>query len=98
LVLSVGAQSSTTPSLPFTFVWGAGVGPARDPELQIRVYHDARLAEACGTSGDPAHPGLRRLAVNVPREHGRRWACNMLLNKWLEYCAGSGHRFASPAS
>jgi uncharacterized protein YqiB (DUF1249 family) len=39
---------------------------------------------------------LRRLAADLPREHGRRWSCNMLLNKWLEYCAGNGHRFALP--
>ena len=24
---------------------------------------------------------------------GRRWARNVLLNKWLEYCAERGHRF-----
>jgi uncharacterized protein YqiB (DUF1249 family) len=47
------------------------------------VYHDARLAEACSTGVEP--------------RRGARWSCNMLLNKWLEYCVGSGHRFAVPA-
>jgi hypothetical protein len=97
LELSVSEQCRYTTTLRMTYLFGDGVAPARDPELKIRVYHDARLAEACSTSADPAHPGLRRMAANVPREHGRRWSCNMLLNKWLEYCAGSGHRFASPA-
>ena len=71
---------------------------AREPELEIRVYHDARLAEACGTGGATAHPGLMRLAAAVEPGRGERWSCNMLLNKWLEYCVGSGHRFAVSSS
>ncbi len=46
------------------------------PELSVRVYHDARLAEAQGGESAP-----------------ERWARNMLLNKWLEYCVERGHRF-----
>ena len=68
-------------------------GPVRDPGLEIRVYHDARLAEARATSVEPAHPQLRKLSASLPRDSDRRWSCNMLLNKWLEYCAGTGHRF-----
>ncbi len=98
LELSVREQSRYTTTLGMTYLFADGVSPVRDPELEIRVYHDARLAEACGTSADPSHPGLRRLAASVARDHGRRWSCNMLLNKWLEYCAGTGHRFALPAA
>lgn len=47
------------------------------PELGIRIYHDARLAEAQG-GGESA---------------AQRWTRNMLLNKWLEYCVERGHRF-----
>lgn len=94
LELSVVEQSRYTTTLGMTYL----LGDERLPELEIRVYHDARLAEACGTAADPAHSRLRRLAADVAREHGRRWSCNMLLNKWLEYCAGNGHRFALPAA
>ena len=52
-----------------------------------------------GTHGAaPSHPRLRRLVAGVAPNHGKRWSCNMLLNKWLEYCVGSGHRFAVPAA
>lgn len=94
LELSVIEQSRYTTTLDMTYL----LGDERLPELEIRVYHDARLAEACGTTADPSHPRLQRLAANVAREHGRRWSCNMLLNKWLEYCAGNGHCFALPAA
>lgn len=94
LELSVVEQCRYTTTLGMTYL----LGEERLPELEIRVYHDARLAEACGTAADPVRPQLRRLAADVAREHGRRWSCNMLLNKWLEYCAGNGHRFALPAA
>jgi hypothetical protein len=46
----------------------------------------------------PSHPRLRKLVAKAAVSRGRRWSCNMLLNKWLEYCVGSGHRFAVPAA
>ncbi|MGH8252137.1 MAG: DUF1249 domain-containing protein [Steroidobacteraceae bacterium] len=98
LELSVLKQCRYTTTLALSYLFGDGAQAAREPELEIRVYHDARLAEACGTAADPAHPRLQRLAADVAREHGRRWSCNMLLNKWLEYCADNGHRFALPAT
>ena len=52
--------------------------PLALPDLRVRVYHDAHVAEAQG-AGDGTQ---------------ERWARNMLLNKWLEYCADRGHRFA----
>jgi len=33
------------------------------------------------------------LRAVLRRELDERWARNVLLNKWLEYCAERGHRF-----
>ncbi len=96
LELSVVEQCRYTTTLGMSYLFDDSDGPVRDPELEIRVYHDARLAEARATAVRPAHPQLRRLSAGLPRECDRRWSCNMLLNKWLEYCAGTGHRFAPP--
>jgi len=98
LELSVVEQCRYTTALNMTYLFGEGAGRTREPGLEIRVYHDARLAEACGTAAAPSHPRLRLLAAGVARNHGQRWSCNMLLNKWLEYCAGNGHRFSIPAT
>lgn len=65
------------------------------PDMQIRIYHDACLAEARSCSDSPPHPALDRWHHSLRGELDRRWARNMLLNKWLEYCAERGHRFAS---
>jgi uncharacterized protein len=68
-------------------------GAVMDPDLEVRVYHDARLAEARGYGDFDRHPELRRLRSGLKRELDPRWSRNMMLNKWLEYCAERGHRF-----
>jgi len=40
---------------------------------------------------------LRALRSRLERELDQRWARNVMLNKWLEYCVERGHRF-SPAT
>ncbi len=64
-----------------------------DPDLEICVYHDARLAEVRSFRGFKRHPQLSRLHSGLKRELDQRWSRNMLLNKWLEYCVERGHRF-----
>lgn len=65
----------------------------RDPDLEVCVYHDARLAEVRSFRGFQRHPHLSKLQTGLKRELDQRWARNMMLNKWLEYCAERGHRF-----
>ncbi len=65
----------------------------RDPDLEVCVYHDARLAEVRSFCGFRRHPELSRLESRLKRELDQRWSRNMLLNKWLEYCAERGHHF-----
>jgi uncharacterized protein YqiB (DUF1249 family) len=96
LELSVVEQCRYTTAFRMTYLLEEDAAMTREPQLDVRVYHDARLAEACGTG--PVHPRLRGLAAGVAASRGERWTCNMLLNKWLEYCVESGHRFAVPAS
>jgi uncharacterized protein YqiB (DUF1249 family) len=65
----------------------------RDPDLEVCVYHDARLAEVRSFRGFQRHPQLARLQSGLKRELDQRWTRNMMLNKWLEYCAERGHHF-----
>ena len=67
--------------------------PLRDPDLEVCVYHDARLAEVRSFRGFQRHPQLAKLHSGLKRELDQRWTRNMMLNKWLEYCAERGHRF-----
>jgi uncharacterized protein len=65
----------------------------RDPDLEVCVYHDARLAEVRSFRGFHRHPQLSKLQSGLKSELDQRWARNMMLNKWLEYCAERGHHF-----
>jgi uncharacterized protein len=76
-----------------TYEFQVGAVCIRDPDLEVCVYHDARLAEVRSFRGFQRHPQLARLQSGLKRELDQRWTRNMLLNKWLEYCAERGHRF-----
>lgn len=70
-----------------------------EPNLHIRIYHDARLAEVLA-----AHlrhlPAFDAESLLTHRTDGaqlyRRWKANRFLFKWLHYCLRQGHRFTPP--
>ena len=101
LLLSVVARSPYTTTLNLTYLLrephGARACPESGPDMGIRIYHDARLAEAQNWASTHEHAGLKALRTRAERELDQRWARNVMLNKWLEYCAERGHRF-SPAT
>ncbi len=76
-----------------TYEFDGGAAQVRDPDLEVCVYHDARLAEVRSFRGFQRHPQLSRLQSGLKRELDQRWTRNMMLNKWLEYCAERGHHF-----
>ena len=99
LVLEVAERAPYTTTLQLTYLLPAPAGaPAgsveRYPDVRIRIYSDARLAEAQQWATSLGHPALRALRRDVERELDQRWALNMMLNKWLDYCMERGHRFA----
>jgi uncharacterized protein YqiB (DUF1249 family) len=76
-----------------TYEFATEAAPLRDPDLEVCVYHDARLAEVRSFRGFHRHPQLSKLQSGLKSELDQRWARNMMLNKWLEYCAERGHHF-----
>jgi uncharacterized protein YqiB (DUF1249 family) len=100
LLLTVTEQTPYTTGLNLTYLLveeagtaGMPTQPQRFPDVRIRVYADARLAEAQQWAQRPGHPALKALRRYAERELDQRWALNMMLNKWLEYCLERGHRF-----
>jgi uncharacterized protein YqiB (DUF1249 family) len=89
-----------TSELILTYRFGQEHGPpVAEPDLRIRVYHDARLAEVVTAHlRHPAFLAADRLASGRPdRIHlYNRWRINRFLYKWLSYCLRQGHRFVEP--
>ena len=99
LLLNVTDRSPYTTTLNLTYHLGDGAdGAALEyPDMSIRIYHDAHLVEAQEWAGAHPHAVLQALRRRAERELDQRWARNVMLNKWLEYCLERGHRF-SPAT
>ena len=82
-----------TTTLRMTYWFEEKGAPIADPDLTVRVYHDARLAEALAARIAHRHTVLQDLDRAHTAELGRRWRVNMLLNKWLDYLLDVGHTF-----
>ena len=67
-------------------------GVIAEPNLLVRVYHDARLAEVMA-----AHlrrrPAFQALENTSGTQLHSRWRVNRFLYKWLHYCLHQGHCF-----
>jgi uncharacterized protein YqiB (DUF1249 family) len=81
---------TTTLRLTYWFDDACGAS-APDPDIVVRIYHDARLVEAVSSGDGHRHEKLRELARSGHSELDRRWRLNMLLNKWLDYLFEVGH-------
>ena len=93
LYLDVLEDSRYTTTLRLTYLFQDPDGVVADPDLRVRLYHDARLAEAMACTDHHRHAALRQLDPGPGAELSRRWTRNVMLNKWLEYCSDKGHRF-----
>jgi len=87
---------TTTLSLTYYFEDGEGRFPA--PEIQIRIYHDAQLAEviACGRRRGVRDRDFDRFRSDTSLD--RKWQFNRFLQKWLAYSLRQGHAFLPPLS
>jgi uncharacterized protein YqiB (DUF1249 family) len=93
LELRVTERSPYTTMLQLTYVFGEESPMPTAPDMEIRVYHDARLAEAHSWASVHEHPLLRDWRQHAGPDLDQRWARNIMLNKWLEYCLELGHGF-----
>jgi uncharacterized protein YqiB (DUF1249 family) len=89
---------TTTIGLTHLFHDPAAVDPGHAtlltyPDVRIRVYTDARLAQAQHWPADQPEPCSSH-PLQAERELEQRWLHNNMLNKWLEYCLELGHSLA----
>ncbi len=97
LYLDLVEKCRYTTTLRLTYYFKEDKAQIADPDLTVRIYHDARMAEAMACVNQRRHAALRDFTTGMGSQLERRWARNNMLNKWLEYCADKGHRFAPAA-
>ncbi|PSQ91050.1 MAG: DUF1249 domain-containing protein [Proteobacteria bacterium SW_6_67_9] len=82
-----------TTTLRLTYVFDERDGTRREPDLFVRVHHDARTAEAMDV-----HMPRGRYRFDARRTLHRSWERNRFLHKWLGYCLRRGHHFPARAA
>jgi hypothetical protein len=93
LYVNVQERSRYTTVMQMTYWFDSTEGSVPDPDLSVRIYHDARLVEAVDCAGNPRHAVLQPLWRPARSELEQRWTLNILLNKWLEFCLDNRHVF-----
>lgn len=91
LYLNIVERSKYTTMLYLSYCFPTDHGLQMEPNLKIRIYHDARVAEAMAGH---LHHG-RLILDNLPADALKeKWQLNRFLNRWLGYCLRQGHSFA----
>lgn len=94
LHLRVLERSRYTVTINLSYRFESDQGVLLEPDVDIRIYQDAMLAEALRV-GQHAHCAvLRDLDSELGPMIEGRWGRNLLLNKWLAYLLAHGHGFS----
>ncbi len=88
LHVEIRERSRYTTTLNLTCLFAQTDGVRREPDLTLRICHDARTAEVVDLT-------RRNAPLEADARHTllRCWQRNRFLYKWLGYCLRRGHRF-----
>lgn len=91
LFVEVIETSRYTVTLSLTYRLATNEGLFVDPDMTVRAYLDGQQTEVLAIGEQQRHEALQRLVFEHREEVDRRWRCNIILNKWLEYLSDQGH-------
>ncbi len=96
LHLTILERCKYTTVIKLTYYFEDEEGRFPAPEIQIRIYHDAQVAEvtACGRRRGSRYRDYDRFRSDYPL--GLKWQMNRFLQKWLAYSLRQGHAFLPP--
>lgn len=93
LHLRVLERCPYTLTLHLTYRFDDGGDERADPDLTVRVYRDAQLAEAIRCDAHSRYAALAGIDLEEGRVVTAQWERNLVLNKWLAFCLQQGHGF-----
>lgn len=89
LYLEVQEQSVYTSLIHLTYYFQHHEGQSPDPDVLLRVYHDARQVEVLDLSQNALPMDKLYEAPGL----FNKWRVNLFLSKWLAFCVRQGHIF-----
>ena len=87
LFLSITERCKYTTMLRMTYQFEDNGQPLFEPDLHLKVYHDARVVEVQQFHSRTRGP------LYLARMIEQKWMMNRFLYKWLGYCLYQGHYF-----
>lgn len=96
LYLTVRERCKYTTTLHLSYRFEHDEGSTFAPDIVVRLYHDAQVAEVISRGKGRSRSGSNfdRFRPDFPIE--ARWKVNRFLQKWLGFCLRHSHSF-SPA-
>jgi uncharacterized protein YqiB (DUF1249 family) len=93
LYLEIQEQAPYTTQVRLTHLFAdpGADAPRPDPDVCLRVYHDARQVEVLDLSQSVLP--LRRIYAHPALAD--KWRANLFLSKWLAFCVRQGHCFGA---
>ena len=93
LYLEILEQTPYTTLVHLTYYFEHFEGQRPDPDVKLRIYHDAKQVEVLDLSplSLPLNEGTHHLSLR------HKWKANLFLSKWLAYCFQQGHSFRKSA-
>ncbi|RDH83949.1 MAG: DUF1249 domain-containing protein [endosymbiont of Galathealinum brachiosum] len=90
LHLNIVERSKFTTTLRLSYCFADNGETRLEPNLKIRIYQDAGLAEVMSGKLHHGRLVLDHLPADALRE---KWQLNRFLSKWLKYCLRQKHVF-----
>ena len=87
LYLSITERCKYTTMLRMTYQFEEAGQPLFEPDLHLKVYHDAHVVEV------QQFHSRTRSPLYVANMIEEKWRMNRFLYKWLGYCLHQGHYF-----
>jgi len=90
LHLKIVERSKYTTTLRLSYCFTDKGESRLEPNLKIRIYHDAGLAEVMSGKLHHGRLVLDHLPADALKQ---KWQLNRFLSKWLKYCLRQNHGF-----
>ena len=87
LYLSITRRCKYTTMLRMTYQFGKAGQTLFEPDLHLKIYHDARVVEVQQFQSRTHGP------LELANMIHQKWMMNRFLYKWLGYCLHQGHYF-----
>ncbi len=94
LYLTIVEQTPYTTLLRLTYEFPQAGGDLPDPDVLLRVYHDAQQVEV----EDLRQQNLPTHRLFEPPGLLNKWRLNLFVSKWLAFCLRQGHLFVGDAN